>query len=189
MNKSDASKLFAVAALSLAVAACSGYTAVDLGGTVTGLTTDGLVLANGGSTVSIPANATSYKFPSQINDSGPYAVTIQTQPARLTCSLSNASGNTSGIAVTNVNVTCVPNTFTLGGTVAGLTGSGLTLNNGTDTVSISADGSFTFPTKVSDGAAYSVTVLTQPSGQSCNVANGTNYVNGADVTSVTVTCS
>ena len=53
--------------------------------------------------------------------------------------------------------------YSIGGTVSGLAGSGLVLqNNGGDDLAISADGSFTFATPLVDGSSYEVTVLTQP---------------------------
>jgi len=57
--------------------------------------------------------------------------------------------------------------FTVGGSVIGLTGSMTLQNNGGDDLVINADGSFVFPTPLSDGAAYNVTVLSPPAGQSC----------------------
>ncbi|SNS83658.1 hypothetical protein SAMN06265795_107119 [Noviherbaspirillum humi] len=182
-------RLAAAAALISSLAACGGYSGVDLGGTVSGLTTNGLVLANGGSTVSVPANATSYKFPNQIGNQSAYSVTIQSQPARLTCGLVNASGTSSGVPVDYVNVTCTANTYTLGGSVNGLTGSGLVLANGTDTVSVAAGStSFVFPTAVADGTSYGVAVLTQPAGQTCSVTNGTAVMGAGNVTNVVVNC-
>lgn len=82
--------------------------------------------------------------------------------------------------------------FTVGGTVSGLAGSGLVLqNNGANDLGIAADGTFTFTARVTNGGAYAVTVRTQPTGpsQTCAVAGGTGTVSGADVTGVTVTCS
>jgi hypothetical protein len=49
-------------------------------------------------------------------------------------------------------------------------------------------GSFTFPTLVTSGSVYAVTVGTQPTGQTCTVSNGTGTAN-ASVTNVTVTCT
>ena len=55
--------------------------------------------------------------------------------------------------------------FTVGGTVSGLAGSGLVLqNNGANDLSISADGTFSFTARVANGGSYAVTVKTQPSG-------------------------
>ena len=82
--------------------------------------------------------------------------------------------------------------FLVGGTVSGLGGSGLILqNSGANDLSITADGTFTFTSRVTNGGAYSVTVRTQPSGpsQTCTVAGGTGTVSGGDVTGVSVTCS
>ena len=49
--------------------------------------------------------------------------------------------------------------FTVGGTVTGLTGSSLVLqNNGADNITIQGNGSFTFNTALSANATYSVTI-------------------------------
>jgi N-acetylneuraminic acid mutarotase len=84
-----------------------------------------------------------------------------------------------------------PATYTIGGTVSGLSGSGLVLqDNGGNNFSVSANGAFTFSTALDAGATYAVTVLTQPTGpaQTCSVTNGTGTVAQANVTSVAVTC-
>ena len=82
-----------------------------------------------------------------------------------------------------------PTTYTIGGTVSGLTGTGLVLqDNGGDNLAVSASGSFTFSTTVASGAAYSVTVLTQPAGQSCTVTNGSGTAS-ANVMNVQVACT
>ena len=80
-------------------------------------------------------------------------------------------------------------TYTVGGDVTGLTGTVLLRNNGGDDLSVSADGSFTFATALTDGATYEVTVGTQPTGQTCSVTNGTGTIAGADVTDVAVSCA
>jgi N-acetylneuraminic acid mutarotase len=81
-----------------------------------------------------------------------------------------------------------PATYTVGGTVSGLSGSGLVLqDDSADNLAISADGSFTFATALPSGDAYSVSILTQPSGQYCTVANGLGNVS-SNVTSVQVSC-
>ncbi|MGH8287506.1 MAG: lactonase family protein [Steroidobacteraceae bacterium] len=83
-----------------------------------------------------------------------------------------------------------PTTYSIGGTVSGLTGTGLVLqDNGGDNLSVTANGAFTFATKVDSGGAYAVTVLTQPSGQTCTVADGTGTTGSANVTNVAVNCT
>jgi hypothetical protein len=82
-------------------------------------------------------------------------------------------------------------TYSVGGTVAGLSGSGLTLRNGNDTLKVNSNGSFTLPTKLASGASYNVVVDTYPSGpvQACTVQNGSGTVTNADVTAITVNCT
>jgi unsaturated chondroitin disaccharide hydrolase len=93
--------------------------------------------------------------------------------------------------VTSGAVTCVTSSYTVGGTVAGLAGTGLVLqNNGGNNLPVSANGGFTFGTPVASGGAYAVTVLTQPTSpaQTCAVTGGAGTVGSANVTNVAVTC-
>jgi N-acetylneuraminic acid mutarotase len=94
--------------------------------------------------------------------------------------------------VTKEAVTCAANaTYTLGGTISGLTASGLVLASGTGaTLTVSSGASsFTFVTALSAGTAYSMTVSTQPSGLGCSIANGSGTMPAANVTNVQVSCS
>jgi hypothetical protein len=61
--------------------------------------------------------------------------------------------------------------------------------NGGDNLTISASGTFTFPTALKIGKAYAITVLTQPSSptQTCTVTSGTGFAT-AEVTMVQVAC-
>ena len=61
--------------------------------------------------------------------------------------------------------------------------------NGTDNVSITANGSFTLPTAVASSASYSVTVGTPTSAQTCAVQNGSGAVASTNVTNVVVYCT
>jgi hypothetical protein len=83
-----------------------------------------------------------------------------------------------------------PVTYTVGGTVFGLSGTGLTLqNNGGNNLEVSATGGFTFTTPIASGGAYRVAVLTQPASpaQNCTVLNNSGTVT-TNVTSVQVAC-
>lgn len=82
-----------------------------------------------------------------------------------------------------------PSTYTIGGSISGLTGSVTLQNNGADNLVSNANGGFTFATALSDGTAYAVTVSTQPTGQTCTISNGSGTVSGADVTDVGVSCA
>lgn len=80
-------------------------------------------------------------------------------------------------------------TYNVGGQVSGAVGPGLSLklNNGTD-LPIVGNGAYTFPNVLPDGASYTVSVTSLPVSQTCQVANGSGTINGADVTNVDVTC-
>ena len=84
-------------------------------------------------------------------------------------------------------------TFHAGGTVTGLAGSGLVLQDvlSGNTVTPAADGTFVFPSTFNDGVSYDVRVETQPNNpaQNCSVTNGTGKIAGADVTNIAVTCT
>jgi len=76
----------------------------------------------------------------------------------------------------------VSSSFTVGGNISGLAGSGLVLqNNAGDGLAISANGSFIFATPLNDGSSYAVNVLTQPTSpnQTCTVFNGSGTLAGS----------
>jgi hypothetical protein len=161
-----------------------------IGGSVTGLTGTGLVLQdNGGDDLTVSASGT-FTFATTIAANGAYSVTVLTQPTNptQTCTVANGSG-TAAANVTNVAVTCTTatTTFNISGTLTGLSaGSSVVLqDNGTDNLTLTADGAFTFATKVTN---YSVTVLTQPVNQACTVTNAAGTAT-ADITNVQVLCA
>jgi hypothetical protein len=100
---------------------------------------------------------------------------------------------TASANVTTVQVACATTATndTIGGTVSGLSGTGLVLqDNGGNNLSVTANGSFTFSTAVASAGAYDVTVLMQPSNpaQTCEVTDGSGTAS-ADVTNVLVACA
>ena len=168
--------------------------AYTVGGTVSGLAGTGLELElNARGPLSVSANGT-FAFHDLLAAGNPYAVTIAQQPSTpwQTCALTNASGTIGTSSVADVIVTCTTNAYTVGGSVSGLAGTGLVLQNqGGDNLARNADGSFAFPTALSSGQSYAVTVLTQPTSptQTCVVTNGTGTLGGANITNVQVTCT
>jgi uncharacterized repeat protein (TIGR03803 family) len=169
--------------------ACSDQS-YTVGGTISGPGSSGMVLVNGADTLAVMPGASSFTMPTAVAYTSPYAVTVQTQPKGLTCTVSNSAGTMGSAAVTNVAVTCSANTYTLGGTISGLTASGLVLsNNGGDPTTISANATqFTMNTGVAYGAAYAITVQTPPAGLVCSVSNGASTMGAADTTSVSIAC-
>jgi hypothetical protein len=85
-------------------------------------------------------------------------------------------------------VTCSDNAYKVSPTVSGLSGTVILTNNGADNLTVSANGTVTFPTSVAQGATYSVAVLTQPSLYTCTVTNGSGVMGAGDVTNVAVAC-
>jgi len=79
--------------------------------------------------------------------------------------------------------------YTVGGTVSGLNGTLVLNNNGGNTRTISANGSFVFSTALTNGSAYNVTVYSKPSRQTCTVFNGSGTIQSANVTNVQVVCA
>ncbi len=163
-----------------------------IGGTVVGLSGTGLVLAdNGSDNLAITGNG-SFAFPIAIASGATFAVTIASQPTgpAQTCSVVGGTGAVVGADVTSVVVNCSTDAFAIGGTVTGLAGTATLQNNGGDSVAITANGTFAFPTLVASGATYDVTVAENPSvpDQICMVTDGSGTVGDANVTSVNVQC-
>lgn len=82
-----------------------------------------------------------------------------------------------------------PTTYSIGGTVFGLSGTLVLQDNGADNLTVTRNGSFTFATPIASGGAYNVTVKSSSSGQTCSVSGGAGTVGSSNVTSVVVTCT
>lgn len=84
-----------------------------------------------------------------------------------------------------------PGSYSIGGTVSGLSsGNSLhLLDNGADSLTVGANGGFTFTTGLASGSAYAVTVGTAPAGETCTVTGGAGAVASANITSVQVSCT
>lgn len=163
-----------------------------VGGTVTGLGSGKSVVLqnNAADDLTVSTNG-AFTFATPLREGSTWAITVKTHPNGQTCQVTGGSGTLSGAAITSAAVTCTTNTFSVGGTVSGL-GQGRTVvlqNNAGDDLTVSANGAFTFATAVADGSTWAVTVLTQPTGETCQVANGAGTVSGAAVTSAVVTCT
>jgi len=171
---------------------CSTGT-LSIGGNVVGLLGTGLVLQNNGGDDLAVATSNPFTFKTAVAIGSTYLVTVRTQPTSptQTCTVTNGTG-TANANVGNIQITCSTGTISIGGTVTGLAkaGSGIVLqNNGGDSLSIRANGTFTMPTLVSAGSGYKITILAQPSGpnQTCTITNGTGTAN-ANVTNVQIVC-
>ncbi len=166
----------------------NGTPSYTVGGTLSGLTGTVVLQNNESDDLTITADG-AFTFATKVADGGAYSVTVLTQPATQTCTASSNTGTIAGADVTSVSVVCSVNTYNVGGTISGLTGTVVLQNNGADDLSVVSNGTFTFATKVAEGGAYAVTVKTWPFLQKCIISNGTGTIAGANVTNVTVACA
>jgi hypothetical protein len=218
-------------AITLTLASCGGggKATFPINVTVSGLQYPGLILSTNGQdlTINPPAKAgadVTGVFPNPLEYGQTYEVVPQgatvvnhaatggAQPKHQNCSstLFPPYGTAGQLAKIDIHYVCAVNTFPLTGTVKGLTGTGLTLANGSTylpvTVSPALD-SANAPTgadvtltmnPVPYGTTYGVTVVTQPTGQTCTVTGGANGTGGGTmddaaekaggVTNLVVTC-
>lgn len=82
--------------------------------------------------------------------------------------------------------------YTLGGTVAGLSGNGLVLElNGGSDLPVGADGAFAFPGSPASGTPYTISIKQQPAmrREICTVTNGSGVVGTSNISNVSVTCT
>jgi hypothetical protein len=198
--------LLLVSLTSLALVSCGGSGTTGptppqqftIGGKVSGLIGGVLQLQNNGgvngTALSIKANG-AFAFGTSVQSGNNYDVTVFSQPINpaQTCAVANGTGVATA-DVTNITITCALTTYSLSGTVTGLTGSGLILqgNGATDNnlLAVASNGSFTFPTPIDSGVAYSVVVFVQPANpsQDCVVSNGFGTAN-ANVTNILIACA
>jgi large repetitive protein len=180
--------LGSIAFVALALSACGGGkkdideprqpTTFTVGGSVTGLSGSVVLRLNGGNDLTVNAPG-SFTFATQLATGASYAVTLASQPSTQVCGpgVTNGTGAIGSANVTNVAVSCT--NYSVGGTVTGLTGSGLVLQvNGANDMSVAAASSnFTFPASVSlGGLLYSVHIASQPAGQTCTIVDSSGVV-------------
>ena len=82
-------------------------------------------------------------------------------------------------------------TYTIGGMVSGLKAGGTVVlqNNSGNNLTVTQNGAFTFSAPLNYVNGYDVSVLTQPTGQTCTVTNGVGAYPGMSVSNVQVTCA
>ena len=163
-----------------------------IGGTASGLAGTVVLRNNDKDDLTLPADG-AFVFATRVVAGNPYAVTVAQQPVGQTCAVSAGQGTVSASTgdVSDVRVVCAARTYAIGGTLSGLAASGTLVlrnnNNAADELSVSANGSFSFAEALPHGAAFDVTVRTQPVGQLCTLANASGIAT-APVTAIVATC-
>jgi hypothetical protein len=190
--------------------------------TVSNVLYEGLILTTNGQEVAVPVPAKAgdpvvVTFPNGLDYGTYYKVVPKngtaagggSQPAHQNCATTGypreygTAGQTASLEsarkpAIEVFYSCVLKAFPLSGNVTGLTSGNLTLINGSNTQITIAGSTTTSPLpfslgSVPYGTSFGVTVLTQPDGFNCTVANGTGEMKedqekAGGVTNVAVTC-
>jgi hypothetical protein len=192
--KSSYLRAGAALACAVALSACGGSDGqLVLGGTYQGVTKTGLVVKNGSQEKNIepPANGTGagqWSFDTLISTDDRYTVEFKSTPSNVErCDIANPSGR-AGYHVYTVYITCELKRHELSGSISNLKGN-LVLVNGSDKVTVPAGATGFKMAEVAEDSPYGVTILEQPAGQTCTVANGSGTVGPAAVTNVAVTCT
>jgi hypothetical protein len=179
----------------LAVSALFEINSYTVGGSLSGLV-EGTSLTlqnNGGDDLVIRANG-EFKFITELHNIDPYEVKVLSQPTspNQTCTVTNGTGTIPDENVTDISVTCILSTYSIGGHVSGLPDGNqvVLLNNEGDKLVITANGLFTFATPLDDGSQYEVSIDTQPKkpNWTCVLENGAGTLNSIDVTDIIVDC-
>lgn len=167
-----------------------------VGGSVSGLAGGEVVLQlNNTEELTVKADG-KFKFPKPLTKGGAYSVTIKTAPSlpvKQTCAVGQGSGNIAAAPINNISVTCITNTYAVGGTVAGLAAKskGLVLElRGGSEAKITKNGNFVFPdTRLPDGSDYNVSIKSTPAGQKCIIKAIATAPDSDTMNIVAVTCS
>lgn len=182
------------------LSACGGNGSGDLPltGTITGLTKSGLVLINksNGEKLPIASGLVNFQFTKLVANDEQFDIQIDTPPTGAKCEIFNGTTKANVYTYNRIAVVCAANPWTLGGNVLGLTGKGLVVANGADTVAVLPSATpgagvfFTFPSKVGDGYPFGASVLVQPAGQTCSVnpRNNPGTMPGSDALDLEVDC-
>jgi hypothetical protein len=184
-------------ACALGLSACGGGSGdLYLTGAVYNVTKDGLVLQNnGGDDTAVVSPYTSFQFNNRVSTDDQFNVTVKSIPSNAeSCTVNNAKARANYYTIAQISVTCTIKLHALTAKINNLTGSGLVIVNGADRHDVPAGTTSVTMAKVGEDGAYGVTVLTQPTGQTCTVSggssgNGAGIMGSTEDTTVTVTCS
>jgi hypothetical protein len=191
-------------ACAFGLAACSGsddgqlQLVVGLGG----VTKAGLTVSNKGGTPLAVAPGAAFSFPDLIPIDSDYDIKVVTQPPNTipgSCVVNNGKGNTGPYSPQNISIVCVVTTYTLGGTVSGLTGGDLEVNNGAQSIKILKNATtfnMSTPTtafpkmgEVPEDKPYGLTILKQPASGTCVIANPNGIMPAGPVNNIVITCT
>jgi len=196
-------------ALAAGLAGCGGSDKAEfvVKGTITGIVYPGTVLTTNGMDLAVapparPGDTVSFAFPNKLEYGDVYDVRFKSEPDNQNCgtpqgTIANFNDTAGRLAEIAITFACAVDVYTIGGTVTGLTADGLVLANGSTggvvgvakpAAGVTTPNTYAFAGAVAYDQSYGVTVLTQPTGQVCTVANSTGVMKAANVTNINVTC-
>lgn len=163
---------------------------------VSGLLGTGLQMENNGEVIEVSSNGT-YTFTRKINSGASFDVKVKTPPSSpiQNCIVSSGQGTVLSGNIEGIQVVCGDALYLISGTVTGLSGNGLQLQNitgaGTDTINVNS-ASFSFP-PLPVGETYNFSIASQPTNpsQSCSITSP-GITNGTMTTTpiaVTINCT
>lgn len=201
MKKSILCSIVALAC-GLGLSACGGNDdgELQLYAALGGVTKDGLTISNKGSAPIAVAPGSTFVFPDLVPIDSDYDITVVARPPNTdSCVVNNGKGNTGAFSPQNISIVCIVTTYNLGGTVSGLSAEGLVINNGAQSVKVAKDAtvfSMTTPIgtnlkigQVAEGVPYGLTILNQPAGLKCTIANPNGIMPAASVSNIVITCT
>jgi hypothetical protein len=162
----------------------------EIGGTVIGLQGSGLILEMNELESLTISSLGNFKFSSKLVSGSQYKINVKQQPSSPTQYCSVANGVNSSIAsnISDVTINCGLPRFYVGGNISGLSGTIILQNNGLDSSSFSSNGTYSFSNPMLDLSTFSVTISTQPAGQTCFLVSNIGTISSANVTSVDINC-
>lgn len=164
---------------------CTNETSFSIGGTATGIDGD-ITIQNNGKDDFIITNDVDFIFDTALKEGESYEVTVSKKPTGQTCTVTNGEGTVTK-KVSNIVINCAPTAGTLTVNVTHLNGTVVLQNNAGDDLTITSNGTDTFSTEIKVGDDYDVTVLTQPTNQTCQITDGTGTMDN-DGAEVSIAC-
>ena len=138
----------------------SNATLYSISGNLIGLQGSITLQNNGAESVTLTGSG-NFSFATQVAKGFRYNITVSSQPTGQTCTVTNGSGTINNFAIDNISVNCITS-YSVGGTVSGLSGEITLINNGSDALVLNTAGDFTFSQRLLNGGNFGVAVQAQP---------------------------